>query len=127
MPKLVTLQRFKETPVMTTAIAARLDEIQKRAAVTSREVAQLLNISPETVSRWRTGKTEPQPERRDYLLKLEWLVSELSELYSPDEARLWLFSPHKLLKGDRPIDRIQKGAMEDVLTVISQIKDGAFV
>ncbi len=112
---------------MTTAIAARLDEIQKRAAVTSREVAQLLSISPETVSRWRTGKTEPQPERRDCLLRLEWLVSELSELYSPDEARLWLFSPHKLLKGDRPIDRIQNGAMEDVLTVISQIKDGAFV
>jgi transcriptional regulator with XRE-family HTH domain len=127
MPELVPLQRFQGDPVMTSAIAARLDEIQKRAAVTSREVAQLLNTSPETVSRWRTGKTEPQPERRDYLLKLEWLVSELSELYSPDEARLWLFSPHKLLKGDRPIDRIQKGAMEDVLTVISQIKDGAFV
>jgi transcriptional regulator with XRE-family HTH domain len=112
---------------MTHAIAARLDAIQKRAAVTSREVAQLLNISPETVSRWRTGKTEPQTERRDYLLKLEWLVSELSELYSPDEARLWLFSPHKLLKRNRPIDRIQRGTMEDVLTVISQIKDGAFV
>lgn len=64
---------------MTYAIAARLDEIQKCAAVTSREVAQLLNISPETVSRWRTGKTEPQPDRRDSLLKLEWLVSELSE------------------------------------------------
>jgi len=112
---------------MADAIAARLDEIQKRAAVTSREVAQLLNISPETVSRWRTGKTEPQPERRDSLLKLEWLVSEVSELYSPDETRLWLFSPHKLLKGDRPIDLIQSGAMDDVLTVISQIKDGAFV
>lgn len=112
---------------MADAIAARLDEIQKRGGVTSREVAQLLSTTPETVSRWRTGKTEPQPDRRDYLLKLEWLVSELSEIYSPDEARLWLFSPHKLLNGDRPVDRIQKGAMEDVLTVISQIKDGAFV
>ena len=53
---------------MADAIAARLDEIQRRAGVTSREVAQLLGTSPETVSRWRTGKTEPQPQRRDYLL-----------------------------------------------------------
>ena len=68
---------------MTSAIAARLDEIQKRAAVTSREVAQLLNTSPETVSRWRTGKTEPQPDRRDSLLKLEWLVRKLPSSIHP--------------------------------------------
>jgi uncharacterized protein (DUF2384 family) len=55
------------------------------------------------------------------------LVSELGDLYAPEEARLWLFSPHKLLGGDRPADRIQQGRIEDVLTVIAQLKDGAYV
>lgn len=40
--------------------ASEGQEIQKRAAVTSREVAELLNTSPEALSRWRTGRTEPQ-------------------------------------------------------------------
>jgi transcriptional regulator with XRE-family HTH domain len=110
-----------------TAIALRLDEIQKRAEVSAREVARLLNTTPETISRWRSGRTEPQPDRRDSLLRLEWLVNELSELYSPSEAHLWLFSPHKRLSGQRPVDLISAGQMEEVLQIIAQLKDGAFI
>jgi uncharacterized protein (DUF2384 family) len=112
---------------MAGAIAARLSDIHKYGGVTAREVARLLNTTPETVSRWRTGRAEPQPDRRDSLLRLEWLVKELAELYPPDEAHLWLFSPHKRLGGDRPADLIQSGRTEEVLRIIAQLKDGAFV
>lgn len=112
---------------MAGALATRLEKVQKQGGITSREIAQLLNTTPETVSRWRTGRTQPQADRRDYLLRLEWLISELSDLYPPQEARLWLFSPHKLLGGERPADRIHQGKIEDVLTVIAQLKDGAYV
>jgi transcriptional regulator with XRE-family HTH domain len=112
---------------MAGAVATRLDRVQQKGGITAREVAQLLNTTPETVSRWRAGKTQPQPDRLHCLLSLEWLISELSDLYGPEEARLWLFSPHKLLAGERPADRIQQGKIEDVLTVIAQLKDGAYV
>jgi putative toxin-antitoxin system antitoxin component (TIGR02293 family) len=112
---------------MAGALAVRLDQIQRYANVSAREVAQLLNTTPETVSRWRTGRAEPQPDRRDSLLRLEWLVKELSELYPPEEARLWLYSPHKRLAGQRPADLIQSGKTEEVLRIIAQLKDGAFV
>jgi uncharacterized protein (DUF2384 family) len=112
---------------MTAAVAARLEEIQRHAKVSAREVAHLLNTTPETVSRWRTGRTEPQPDHRDNLLRLEWLVKELSELYAPEEAHLWLYSPHKRLAGQRPADLIQARKTEDVLRIIQQLKDGAFV
>jgi transcriptional regulator with XRE-family HTH domain len=112
---------------MAGAIAIRLDQIQQHARVNAREVARLLNTTPETVSRWRTGRTEPQPDRRDSLLRLEWLVKELSELYPPRDAHLWLYSPHKRLAGQRPADLIQSGRTEDVLKIIAQLKDGAFV
>ena len=118
---------FKIGKQMAGAIAIRLDQIQKYARVNAREVAWLLNTTPETVSRWRTGRTEPQPDRRDNLLRLEWLVKELSELYPPKEAHLWLYSPHKRLAGKRPADLIQSGKTEDVLQIIAQLKDGAFV
>jgi len=112
---------------MAGALALRLDQIQQHARVSAREFAELLNTTPETVSRWRTGRTEPQPDRRDSLLRLEWLVKELSELYPPEEAHLWLFSPHKRLDGRRPADLIQMGKTEEVLRIIAQLKDGAFV
>lgn len=111
---------------MATAVASRLETIRKRGGIRSREVAQLLGTTPETVSRWQRGRVEPGPNRLQRLLTLEWLVEQLSEFYAPDEARLWLFAPHKLLGGERPADRIQDGRVDDVLALIAQLRDGAY-
>ncbi len=108
------------------AVAERIEEIKKSSGVKSREVAQLLNTTPETVSRWSTGKTEPRRERLQTLLTLGWLVEQLAEFYEPDQARLWLFTPHRLLDGERPADRIQRGRIQDVLAIIDQLRDGAY-
>jgi len=113
---------------MAGAVANRLIRIKDRAGVKAREVAQMLDTTPETVSRWNSGKVEPQPDKLDRLLELEWLVEQLAEIYpQPDEARLWLFSRHRLLQGDTPANRIQKGQLSDVLRIIAQIRDGAYV
>ncbi|HEY5197792.1 MAG TPA: antitoxin Xre/MbcA/ParS toxin-binding domain-containing protein [Solirubrobacteraceae bacterium] len=111
----------------STAVAERLDRIRERGGIHSREVAQLLDTAPRTISRWRTGKSSPQPDGLQKLLRLEWLIGELAEFYEPDHARLWLFAPHRLLGGQRPADRIQSAQLEDVLAHISQLSDGAFV
>lgn len=112
---------------MASAVAERLNTIRERGGIRSREVAHLLDTTPQTVSRWRTGKVTPQPDGLQRLLKLEWLIGELAELYEPDQARLWLFSPHRLLAGERPADRIQRGQLDDVLALIHQLSDGALV
>jgi transcriptional regulator with XRE-family HTH domain len=112
---------------MSSAIATRLDAITRRAKIKKREVAELLSTTPETVSRWRAGRVDPQPTHRDLLLQLDWLISELSELYDPPEAHIWLFSRNKLLFGMRPVDLIKERKTDEVLRVIAQLKDGAFV
>lgn len=112
---------------MSTAIASRLDAIKQRGGIRSREIAELLDTTPQTVSRWQTGRAEPQPDGLRRLLTLEWLVDQLSDLYQPDEARLWLFSPHTLLEGRRPADLIAEGREEEVLAVIDQLRDGAYI
>ena len=112
---------------MAAAIAQRLDVISEQGGMPFREVAQLLDTTPQTVSRWRTGTSSPQPDGLQRLLTLEWLISELAGFYEPDQARLWLFAPHRLLGGDRPADRIQRGEVDAVLALIHQLDDGAFV
>ncbi len=108
------------------AVASRLGNI-KRRGINSREIAQLLATTPTTVSRWSTGRVQPQGERLQLLLTLEWIVEQLSELFEPEEARLWLFSPHRLLDGRTPADRIQNGRPDEVLVIIDQLRDGAYV
>ncbi|MGH9364291.1 MAG: antitoxin Xre/MbcA/ParS toxin-binding domain-containing protein [Thermoanaerobaculia bacterium] len=111
---------------MASAVANRISKIREKAGIKGREIAQLLDTTQETVSRWNTGKVDPQPEHLHRLLTLEWLVEELGEFYEPDEARLWLFAPNRLLGGESPAQRIQGGKLDDVLAVIHQLRDGAY-
>ena len=112
---------------MSSAVAAKLDAVKEHAGVRSRDIAQLLNTTPQTVSRWQTGKVAPQPDHLHKLLALEWLASQLAEFYEPDEARLWLFAPHRQLGGARPADRIAEGRIDEVLAIIDRLRDGAYV
>jgi len=111
---------------MSAAVANRLVSIRQRGGIKSREVAQLLNTTPETVSRWQSGRVDPQPDRLQKLLFLEWIVGELAEFYEADEARLWLFTPHRLLGGETPAQRIQNDKIEDVQALLAQLRDGAY-
>jgi transcriptional regulator with XRE-family HTH domain len=112
---------------MASAIAKRLDSIREKSGIKSREVAQLLSTTPQTVSRWQSGQATPQPKSLERLLTLEWLADLLSQFYAPDEARLWLFSPHSLLGGSRPADLIAEGRTSEVLRLIDQLQSSAHI
>ncbi|MFA5891027.1 MAG: antitoxin Xre/MbcA/ParS toxin-binding domain-containing protein [Actinomycetota bacterium] len=107
------------------ALAQRIDKIT--GVIKARDIAQLLDTTPQTVSRWRTSRAAPQRASLERLLSLEWLIDQLREFYEPDAARLWLFSPHPLLRGLRPVDKIRDGAIDEVLALIAQLQDGAYV
>ena len=112
---------------MSTAIARKLDSIKSRSGVSAREVAQLLGTTPQTVSRWQTGRASPQPPSLDRLLRLDWIADQLSSVYDPDEARLWLFSPHSELGGLRPADLIADGRTDEVLEIIDRLQSASYV
>lgn len=112
---------------MVTAIARKLRSIKDRGGISAREVAQLLDTTPQTVSRWQTGRASPQPTSLDRLLKLDWIADQLASLYESDEARLWLFSPHAELDGLRPADLIAAGRTDEVLEIIDRLQSAAYV
>ena len=108
-------------------IARKLESLQKKGSIKSVDVANVLQIRPETVSRWNQGKAFPQPEAERTLLDLENVVDQLSDLYQPDEARLWLFSRQKLLDGEIPADLIRQRRADDVIRIIRQLIEGVYV
>lgn len=113
--------------VMSTALARKLNSIKNCGGISAREVAQLLGTTPQTVSRWQTGKASPQPGSLDRLLKLDWLADQLSVIYEPDEARLWLFSPHPDLASKSPADFIADNKIEKVLELIDRLQSAAYI
>jgi transcriptional regulator with XRE-family HTH domain len=112
---------------MSAALATRLERIRDLGGIKGRDIAQLMGTTPETVSRWNTGRIEPQPGRLEKLLMLEWIIDELSEFFLPDEARLWRFSPNRMLGGSRPADHIKDGRIDEVRALIAHLRDGAYV
>lgn len=112
---------------MSNVIARKLESIESKGAMRSIDVANLLGARPETVSRWNQGKAFPRPEAQKMLLSLEYIVDQLSDIYEPQEARLWLYSRQRLLDGQTPADLIQAGRVDDVIGVIDRLREGVFV
>ncbi len=112
---------------MSSAIARKLETIQEKSAMKSVDVANLMGIRPETVSRWNQGKAFPRPEAQKLLLDLEYIADQLSDFYEPADVRLWLFSRQKLLKSETPSDLIQQGRANEVIAVIDQLRDGVYI
>jgi hypothetical protein len=108
-------------------IARKLESLQKRGSIKSVDVANVLQIRPETVSRWNQGKAFPQPEAERALLDLEYVIDQLADLYEPDEARLWLFARQKLLNGEVPAALIRQRRTDEVIKIIRQLLEGVYV
>lgn len=112
---------------MSTALARKLESIKGSGGISSREVAQLMSTTPQTISRWQTGKASPQPSSLDRLLKLDWLTDQLASIYEPDEARFWLFSPHSDLESKSPADFIAEDKIDRILDIIDRLQSAAYI
>ena len=112
---------------MSNAISRRLDVIQEKGAMRSSDVANVLSVRPETVSRWNQGKAFPHPQTEKHLMELAFVVEQLSDFYEPNEARLWILSRQRTLGGQIPAEMIQEGKVDDLLIAINQLRDGVFL
>ena len=112
---------------MTSAVARRLDSLRTKGAMRHIEVANLLGARPETVSRWNQGRAYPHASTEKTLLELEYIVDQLADFYEPNEARQWIFAPQKLLKGASPAELIRNKRIDEVLRLVSQLRDAVYL
>lgn len=112
---------------MSTAVARILDDLREKGGLKGADIANIVNVSPPTVSRWSHGKGSPPLRTQTIIADLRYVVDRLSDLYTPDEIRLWLHTRHSLLNNERAIDLINEGRTEEVLAVIERLDAGAYL
>ena len=108
------------------AVAKLLDDLKERGGLKGMDVANIADVSPATVSRWTAGKAFPHPKTQLLISDLRYVVDRLAEFYSPEETRIWLYSKHRLLNGERAIDLIHDGHADQVLAVIESLDEGSY-
>ena len=78
---------------MSNVVGLKLELIRDRGGIRSVDVANMLNTTPETVSRWNQGRAYPRAGNERTLHDLESNVERPSESYSdPRTSRAWFFS-----------------------------------
>lgn len=111
---------------MASAVSKIIHDLRDRGGLKGTDVANIAAVSPATVSRWTAGKALPHPKTQLLISDLRYVVDRLSEFYSPEETRIWLYSKHRLLDGQRPIEMINQGQTDKVLSVIESLDEGTY-
>lgn len=111
---------------MSSAVSNMIEDLRDRGGLKGTDVANIASVSPATVSRWSAGKALPHPKTQLLISDLRYVVDRLSEFFTPDETRLWLYSKHRLLGGERAIDLINQGQADRILAVIESLDEGSY-
>lgn len=112
---------------MSTAVARILEDLRSRGGLRGADIANIVDVSPPTVSRWTTGKGSPPLQTQTEIADLRYVVERLSDFYTPEETRIWLHTPHPLLDRERAVDLIHASRTEEVLAVIDRLEAGAYL
>src|ERR1700680_2750534 len=111
---------------MRSAVSRILDHLREDGGLQGKDIANIVAVSPATVSRWSSGKATPDLKTKTVIAELRYVVDRLGDFYTPDEPRLWLHTSHPMLTGARAIDLINAGRTEEVLAVIESLDSGAY-
>lgn len=111
---------------MSAAVSRILEHLRDDGGLQGKDVANIVSVSPATVSRWASGKATPDLRTQTVIADLRYVVDRLGDFYSADETRVWLHAGHQLLNGARAIDLINEGRTEDVLAVIDGLDSGPY-
>ena len=91
------------------------------------DIAAALQVDRRTVQRYSSGDSYPTRRVRTNIAGLREMSILLDETFSDQaDAIRWLNTTVPLLKGRRPIDLIQKGSLDVVITALTTFQSGAF-
>jgi uncharacterized protein (DUF2384 family) len=100
-------------------------EALSRDFQSQRRLAELLDVSPAQVTRWRRGAgiDDLNAERVDLL---ELVMSQLLRLYSAEAAERWLVGLNPHLGERRPIDLVRRGRSRELIDAMAAERAGSF-
>ena len=110
-----------------TPFVSMLRSLEDSSGLKSTDIANITNVSKATVSRWRNGRKIPHPSTQLMISDLIYTVKRLSEYYTTQEIRTWLYARHPQLNGSRPIDLISANRTHEVLAVLDRLDADAYI
>jgi len=111
----------------TTPVVRFISGLQELGGLKGTDIANIASVSKATVSRWTNGLKAPHPKTQLILSDLHYIVMRLSEYYTPDETRQWLYSRHPQLSGARAIDLINNDRSEEILKILERLDSDAYI
>jgi transcriptional regulator with XRE-family HTH domain len=75
---------------MSTAVSRILDHLRDDGSLQGKDIANIVGVSPATVSRWSSGKATPNLRTQTVIAELRYVVDRLNDFYTPDETRIWV-------------------------------------
>lgn len=109
------------------AVTRFIDRLQDDGGLKGTDIANFADVSSATVHRWKTGSHAPKPDVQLLLARLHYVVSRLDEYYTPEEVRIWLYSSHPQLEGQRAIDLIVSDRTADVIAILDRLDADAYL
>ncbi|MBL4574482.1 MAG: DUF2384 domain-containing protein [Opitutaceae bacterium] len=113
--------------IKETAVSRLVAGLKEYGGLKGRDIANIIGVSPPTVSRWSRGEGGPTIGKQTIIAELRWVAERLSDFYEPDEVRLWLQSPHPQLESQKPYDLINEGRTGEVLEVLERLDSGVYL
>lgn len=104
-----------------------LTRLQQTGGLKGTDIANFTGVSKSTVSRWSTGQKSPHPRTQLIISDLSYVVTRLSEYYSQEEVRAWLYARHPQLEGKRAIDVIHDQRTEEVIAILDRLDADAYL
>lgn len=111
------LERAVEAPEIVRAL--------KPYGVTQSDIAAATGVTDRAVRGWQSSAI--RPERYDRLSELRDIVVVLSESLTPRGVGQWLHARNRLLGGDRPVELLKLGKVEEVRRAAAAFADGSYV
>ena len=111
----------------STAISRSIKELETVGGLKDTDIAKVAGVSKATVSSWRAGTKRPQPASERIFSDLIYVVKRLEDYYTNDEIRTWLYARHLQLEGQRAIDLIHKGRVEEIFRVLYRLDADGYI
>jgi hypothetical protein len=108
--------------------AVEADEIVRALrgyGVTQAEVGSVTGVSDRAVRGW--DRSTIRPQRYDRLADLRDLVVLLSDSLTPRGVGQWLHARNRLVKGQRPLEVMAEGNLDEVRNAARSFIEGSYV
>jgi hypothetical protein len=98
--------------------------IRKRMQDLAKEMASETPLNPDPKA---SGCSCGNPVYGHHEQKLRELGGKLAQLYTPEEMAVWLFSAQQPLNWHSPAALVQRRRTDEVIRLVDQILEGAYV